>query len=408
MSFAYTAYDKAGKEARGRVEAASAPEAIERLRQQGLFATDVHPDTAPATGRPGARRSGKRVRARLRNLSIFSRQLAVLLGSGTPVVGALSALELQLEDPGWRDVLAQVRAAVEEGHSLAEALDKHPDHFDSITRSLVAAGEAGGNLDKMMDRLASLTRQQLHARNSLIGAMVYPALLIAVALAVLLVMVLLVLPKFAGLFKTMDMPLPATTKVMMAVSDILRGYWWAVAPGLAAAAFGAIAWVRTEAGRRSFHTFAVRAPQIGRLTRNFATARVTRILGVLLESHVPMLDALRLTCQSAGNQHYIALMHRVEDAVTRGEPVSNALAATPLISPSVCEAIRNGERSGRLSTSLLTISDFLDQDNDILVKSITSIFEPVILLVLGLVVGIVAMSLFVPLFDLTSMTQGGG
>ncbi len=259
----------------------------------------------------------------------------------------------------------------------------------------------------MMDRLATLTRQQLHVRNSLAGAMVYPSLLIVVALSVLMVMILLVLPKFAGLFESMDMPLPFTTEALLVVSNVIRGYWWIVVPVVLACGAGLVVGLKTPRGVAMLHTLAVRAPQVGRLTRSFATARVTRILGVLLESRVPMLDALRLTSQAAGNRHYVALMERVQEGVTRGEPVSVALSASALVTPSVCEAIRNGERSGRLSMSLLTVADFLDQDNDVLVKSLTSIFEPVILLVLGLVVGIVAMSLFVPLFDLTSMTQGG-
>lgn len=405
MSYAYIAYDRSGKESRGKIDAPSEAEAADRLRHQGLFVTEIKAEGG-AGGATVARGRGRRG-GRLKNLSIVSRQMAVLLGSGTPVVGALTALELQLEDPRWRAVMGDVRARVEEGSTLADAMGAHPHHFDAIARSLVAAGEAGGNLDKMMDRLATLTRQQLHVRNSLAGAMVYPSLLIVVALSVLMVMILLVLPKFAGLFESMDMPLPFTTEALLAVSNVIRGYWWIVVPVVLACGAGLVVGLKTPRGVAMLHTLAVRAPQVGRLTRSFATARVTRILGVLLESRVPMLDALRLTSQAAGNRHYVALMERVQEGVTRGEPVSVALSASALVTPSVCEAIRNGERSGRLSMSLLTVADFLDQDNDVLVKSLTSIFEPVILLVLGLVVGIVAMSLFVPLFDLTSMTQGG-
>lgn len=405
MKFLYRAFEASGKAVQGVVEAPDAEQGAEKLRREGLFVVEIG---AQDLGRV-PRRAHRGVRpGRVRTLSVFMRQLAVLVSTGTPVVEALRALERQTPEGEWRSVVTDLARRVEEGAQLSEALAAHPGWFDAVARSLVAAGEQGGRLDKMLERLAALMRQQQKVQSALVGALVYPCMLMVVAVGVLGVMIGFVLPRFEGLFKTLGAPLPPTTRVLLSCSQTVRDQWMFLLPGLGLAAFGAWWWARTPAGRTLFHHAAVRAPGLGRITRSFATARIARVLGVLLEGKVAMLEALALTRSAAVNSLYTALLARAEESVIRGESVSTALADPTLIAPALCEAIRSGERTGQIAPVLLNVADFLDEDNEVVVKSLTSIIEPVILIALGVVVGLVALSMFMPLFDLTAAGGAAG
>ena len=245
-------------------------------------------------------------------------------------------------------------------------------------------------------------------RQTVAGAMVYPCLLVVVAISVLIVMMCFVMPRFSGLFQTLDAPLPPTTKLLMSISWFLRSWWWALAGVLALAGVGLVAWIGTAPGKQAFDSLILKAPQIGRLSRSLITARIARLMGLLLESRVPMLECLTLTRQSLTNENYARLMDRTQESLTRGEPFSSVLGSDGLISPSVVEAVRNAERTGQVGPVLSSMADFLDEENEVIVKSLTSLLEPLILITLGLVVGFVAISMFLPLFDLTSTAGGGG
>jgi type II secretory pathway component PulF len=427
MKLAYQAFDRAGRPVNDIIDAPDVNEASDRLRRQGLFvafiAATPHDQKISRTeskAQGDANRLSARAheahalqphrapKRRLKNLTMFTRQLQVLVATGTPIVQSLAALERQAQDQSWRSVIADVRRRVEEGSTLADALESHPRCFDAIYRSLIAAGESGSSLDQMLSRLASLTRQQHRIRSSIIGTLTYPCLLMVVAAVVLGVMIGFILPRFAGLYETLDSPLPPSTQLLMSMSEIIRAYWWLMLGVLTPCGIAAKIWLGTPNGKRMLDTVFIRAPQFGRIVRSFATARLTRVLGVLIESHVPLLDALRLTRQSAGNTHYAELVGKAEEAVTRGETVSSAFATSALVNPYIVEAIRNGENSGQVGPLLISVADFLDEENEVVVKSLTSIIEPVILIVLGLLVGVIALSMFLPLFDMTAMAGGGG
>lgn len=411
MKIAYQAYDTMGKSVSGTVEAASTEAATQQLRKQGLFVARAA-EGGLANKEPvraGGGISGL-LTGRSKTVSQFTRQLAVLVSTGTPVVEALAVLEKQVAGPagGWRAVLSNIRARVEEGAQLSEALGAHTVWFDPVTCSLVAAGESRGKLGDMLVRAADLLRQQQKVRSAVLGAMVYPTLLICVAITTLISMVGFVLPRFEGLFETLGAGLPPTTKVLMQVSRVAREHWVVVVLGAAGAVGATIVWVASRAGQRMIGVALIRLPMIGRVTRSLATARIARMMGVLLEGKVPMLDALTLTRAGAGETLYAAMLGKAIDLVTRGEPTSAAFADATLIHPSVCEAVRSGERTGQIGPVLSTVADFLDEDNEAMVKSLTSIIEPVILIGMGLVVGGVAMSMFLPLFDLAGGPGPGG
>lgn len=406
MKLAYQAYDRAGQVIEDVIDAVDAAEATDQLRRKGLFVAQIHQAAEKGhAGKIEGRAPGKTTR--LKYLTAFCRQMQVLISSGTPLVQALEALERQVKPGHWKQTLQDVRLHTEEGMPMSEAMGRHPVYFNAITRSMIAAGESSGAMADMLARLSELVHKQLQVRKAVLGAMAYPCVLTTLAGGVLIVLLLFVIPRFAELFETLDVPLPPTTQVMVTLSGALRAYWWMALCGLAAAAVGLKFYLASPAGKRAIDLVLVRTPKIGMVTRNVVTARIIRLLGSMLTSRVPVLESLKLTREGAGNSLYIDLIDRAENAVTKGEPISLAFDNPALISPSVYEAIRSGEGSGKVGPLLLTLSDFLDEENEVLLRSLTSIIEPLILIVMGLVVGVVATSLFIPLFDLTGNVGGG-
>jgi len=402
MKLIYMAFDKTGRQVTDVIDAPDATAAGETLRRQGLYVTKITMRGAPVA----ARRPWSSKTKRLKNVAMMARQLHSLVSCGTPLVEAMEAFERQGRPGPWQDAMKDIRARVEQGSPLSVAMESHPEYFDAVCRSLIGAGEGSGNLVAMLDRVAMITRKQLAIRNAVVGAMVYPAMLTVVALSVLALMLLFVIPRFGELFKSLDATLPPTTQALLVLSEYLRAYWWAALVGIAAPVVGLKYWLGSESGRRAVQTAILRLPQIGRMARNFATARLVRVLGMLLDSHVSVLEALSLTRESIGNHHYAALISKAEEAVTQGKNIHVAFAETDLITPGVAEAIRSGEQGGQVGTLLCHIADFLDEENEVVVKSLTSIIEPIILVLMGVLVGSIAISMFLPLFDLTSITKG--
>jgi len=367
------------------------------------------PSPTPKAKRPkrGPKMSLKDRYTRQRHLLFAARQMQVLLASGTPVVATLEGIERQTTDPLWRQAMTDIRQQIEEGTTLSLAMAKHPHLFDRVFRSLIEAGETAGKLPEMLDRLVKLNQKDLQMRSGILGALLYPAILLTVVVVVLCITLMVVVPRFAMLFETLNVPIPPTTQATLFASHLLRSYWWAILLGAAAAGTGLFFWLRSAKGQAALHTVALRMPVVGKLTQSFVTARIVRLLGVLMNSHLPLLQVLELVKGAAGNIHYEALIGRAQDAVDRGEPVSSAFDDATLISPSIYEAFRSGEASGRIAPSLITVADFLEEENDVIVRSLTKILEPLILIVLGALVGLLAVSMFLPLFDLTAMAGEG-
>jgi len=407
MKLSYEAYDQAGKSVTDTIEAANAAEATETLRRSGLFVTQIHSTGEALTTAQAARQSLFGRGGRLKKLAMFTRQFYILIETGTPIIDALIALEQQTTDPAWRKVIASVRGRVEEGTSLSEAMQRHPEFFDPIYHSLISAGEASGKLSPILEQLATLTRRQVNVRNNIVGALAYPCVLTLIAVSVLILLLTVVVPQFAEMFIMMDAPLPASTKFIVAIGESLTAYWWAFGGTLIAAIAGTMFWLRTERGRHAKDTACIRAPMFGRIVRSISTARIARFMGILLGSHLPLLESLNLLRQSTANVHYRGLINRAEDAVIKGEPVSSGFSDATLITPSVYQAMRSGEASGRMAPSLIQIADFMDEENEVIVRSLGSIVEPLILVFLGVIVGLVAMSMFTPLFDMTAASGGG-
>lgn len=409
MQFAYQAIDSAGQRIADVVDAASRDEAAEIVRAQGLFPLNVadHPTEKAAAAPVASSRFGLDALANPRRLSMFTQQMSMLLGAGAGVVPSLAAIERQVSRGGWRDVIAAVRAEVEGGVSLAEALAKFPNRFDGVMRSMVAAGESSGRLPELFARLARMTRQQASIRNQLISASIYPLLLLVLAAAVVGGMMGFVLPRFAVLFSNLRVELPASTAYLIAVGAWLGPNWPWVVLAIGAVGIGSVVCIRTEKGMEIRDSLMVGLPGLGTVTRRIVVARLLRIWGLLLESRIPLLEAMKLSRGTTENRVFQRLFDQLEEAVTGGKSMVPVLENSKLITPAIVEGINTGEASGKMSVAILFLADQMDAENEQLVHALMRIVEPVILIVMGVVVGAVAISLFLPLFDIASAASGG-
>lgn len=403
MKFRYTAFDRAGNPDTGAIEADTPAEAHNAIRAKGLFPSEVTPLGAARRDRAAS----VKVSRRLEHTADFTRQLHLLLAAGTPLVGALRAVARQTSDDAWRTIINDIIEDIETGRPLSESLRDMPNVFDHVFVGMVDAGEASGDLTGALDRLSVITRQHLALNKALVSAVTYPLLLIGVALVTLVGLIVKVVPSFEGLFESIGRPMPPTTVAMLAISHFLTSYWWLVLAIIAAAACGIYAYLKTDQGVRRLHASVIFTPPFAPVVRSLIVARIARVLGSAMESKVPLLEALAIAERATANVFYRELLADVAQRVSKGQSVAEAVRTSNLVTPSLAEAMANGEESGRLAHVLLGVANMMDEDNATRVKTLTGMLEPVILTVLGLVVGGIAMSLFLPLFDLTASAGGG-
>ncbi len=415
MKLVYRAFEKSGREVTDVIDAPSVTEATDRLRRRELFVADIGPASSagagadkPAPAHPSGLHLPRSKGAKLKDVAMFTRQLYMLIKSGTPLADGLRSLEHQTRAPAWRKVIADILARIEEGLPLSAAMASRPDCFDEVYRNMISAGETSGKLTIVLERLAQLIRKRIHVRRTVQGAMIYPILLTVVSVGVFVVMLLMVVPRFKMLFDSLAVPLPSTTRMLIDLSDGLKAYWHIVVGSFVAIGVAIKLFVSSPAGRRTCDTLVLKLPFVGNLVRSFATARIARLLGVLLDSHLPVLESLQLTRGSVANVHYRELIDRAAESVSRGQPISQAFKDSDLVHVSIYEATRSGEQSGQLSPLLLDVADFMDEENEVLLKGVIGIIEPVMLITMGVLVGFVALSIFTPLFDATGLVGKGG
>jgi type IV pilus assembly protein PilC len=408
MKFSYEAYTKTGASKNGTIEAADQREAEDKLRRKDLLVTKIHNQDVSGgkshskSNKSTPKKNQKNTQISVKVVSEFARELSVLVSTGTPLVDAIHSLEMQASSEKLQSVLERLRLRLEEGDSLSEAMELQSEVFGPIFCSLSAAGESGGNLDVMLNRVSKLLRQEAKIRANIAGAMMYPILLTAISIVVITVMIGLVLPRFAELFESLDSELPPTTEFLMLISTILRSYWWGIIPGLVTAIGGLVFWIRSDKGRSIVEANLLKVPVLGSTLSSIQTARIFRVLGLLVESKVPILESIELTRRSVSNTLYKDLLTTAEESVTIGEPVSTAFSTGNLIVPSAVEAVRNAEQSGRMGPVMIQLADYLDEENETVIKSISSLIEPIIMIGLGVMVAFIAISMFLPLFDLTA------
>lgn len=406
MNITYSGFDLSGKAVRGIIDSASTVDATEALRRKGIFATDLAPsgaDARPSDVGPAPARGARAGKAS--DLVHFFRQLSILISTHTPLAEALEVLAKQSKNSPLGPVITDLRQQVEQGESLSQAMRAHPRIFDTVGCSMIAAGEAGGSLDQMLRALTNLVRQQHMMQRAIVGAMIYPVSLLSIGIIVLIIMITFVLPKFRSLFDTLHVPLPWTTSSLMFVGDVITSAWFIVVPVAACMIWGATVWFRSAAGQAALRQLIMATPHIGAMSASIATARIARLLSCMLEARINLVDALKLARDSTHSEHFITLLKNAETNIASGQSLAMAFNDAPFIPSAVSAAIASGERSGTLADVLSQIADYLDEDNQQVMKTISSVIEPIILSLLGVVIGGIAMSMFLPLFDLAG---GGG
>ncbi|HNQ23612.1 MAG TPA: type II secretion system F family protein [Phycisphaerae bacterium] len=405
MLLTYEAIDRAGKRLHDMLEAADSREAVAQLRARGLYVTRITEKRDAADGAAArAARTGNVSAGRLpvRTLVLFTRQMAMLLRAGSAVVPALHAIRREMRKPAQGVLLDELVRDLEEGVPLTEALRRHPETFQPVYCAVVAAGEASGTLTQMFERLALLVAKRQALRNKVLGALAYPALLVVLCVGIVAALMFFVMPRFAEMFTQLSVEVPTSTRLMLAAGMAAKTYWVGLIAAVAGAVGALVFLVRDRRGRQWLADLQLKVPLLGHVRKRLIEAQVLRTMGMLLESKVGVLDTLELARGVTTNVAFRKLFDGMENAVTGGGLMSTAFEASGIIESYVCQAVKTGEESGNLGGALTYCADILDEGNTELVTALTKLIEPIILIGMGAVVGTVAVSLFMPLFDLTS------
>ncbi len=405
-SYAYTAINARGLEVDGVIAANDLGSAREQLQRRGLLADKIS-EIASGSGIGEKRITfGKAVKAK--SLQVFSRQFATMIDAGLSVVQALVVLEDQTSEVALAEVVTQLRYDVEAGLMLSEAMARHPKVFSRLYIAMVEAGEAAGILDIVLDRVAMQIEKQEAIRRRVKGAMVYPILVFTFACLVLSAMLLFLIPIFVKIFAQLNGDLPTLTKIVVGVSNIFRDYWYVIIPLAIATPFVFRWWKQTENGRKQWDTFLLRIPmKIGETARKVTMARFTRTLATLVASGVDILKALEITGSAAGNWVVESALVNVRESIHAGEALSTPLSENDVFPPMVAQMMKIGEESGELQKMLDKIADFYEDEVDAAIASLTTIIEPAMMIFVGAIVGVIVISLYLPMFRMYSLISKG-
>ena len=402
-NFAYSGRTRAGQTVSGDRAADTMDAAVAALRREQIQVTRITPSTATAEAavkKPKAGTVGKKVAAK--NLAVFTRQFSVMIDAGLPLVQCLDILGTQEEDKNFSAVILQTRTDVESGASLADAMRRHPKTFDPLFTNMIAAGEAGGILDTILKRLATYIEKAVKLAGQVKSAMIYPVAVIVIAGGVVGVILWKVIPTFANLFAGLGAQLPLPTRVVSAASDLLVSYGWILVIGLFLAGWGLKRYYGTDAGRHQIDAVSLKTPVLGMILRKIAVARFCRTLSTLISSGVPILDGLEITAKTAGNAVVEDAIMVTRKSIERGETIAVPLKDTKVFPAMVTQMIGVGEATGALDTMLAKIADFYEEEVDTAVAGLLTLLEPIMIAVLGIVVGGIVIAMYMPIFDLIS------
>jgi type IV pilus assembly protein PilC len=400
-AFAYVAVNSAGVEVQGEVHAGDLLSAREQLRSRGLLALELREEGG---GAAAGRAEVKRVKPK--SLQVFSRQFATMIESGLNVVTALSILEEQTEDQKLAAVISDLRTDVEGGSLLSEAMARHPRVFSRLFVSMVEAGEAAGILDVVLDRVAFQIEKETQIKRAVKGAMVYPIVVFCFATLVLIGMLMFLVPIFVDLFKQLGGDLPTLTKVVVSLSDLVRERFYVVFPLIALAIWGLLRYKRTESGRRMWDRLRLRAPVgIGGIVLKVGMARFSRTLASLIGAGVDIIKALDITGSTSGNSLIEDAVVDVTVKVQQGIPIAVPLEEAEIFPPMVAHMVRVGEETGELEKMLGKVADFYEDEVDTSIKSLTSIIEPLMMIGVGVMVGVIIISMYLPMFKLLTLIK---
>jgi type IV pilus assembly protein PilC len=402
-TFAYSGRTRAGQDVSGERAADTMDAAVAALRREQINVTRITPAKAAkeeTAKKNKTGKTGKKVSAK--NLAVFTRQFSVMIDAGLPLVQCLDILGSQEEDKNFAAVILSTRTDVESGASLADAMRRHPKTFDPLFTNMIAAGEAGGILDTILKRLATYIEKAVKLAGQVKSAMIYPVAVIVIAGAVVGVILWKVIPTFAALFSGLGADLPLPTRVVIGLSDNLVRFFPFLLVGAGLAGYGFKQYYATDKGRRVVDATTLKMPVLGNIMRKIAVARFCRTLSTLISSGVPILDGLEITAKTAGNSIVEDAIMVTRKSIERGETISVPLKDTNVFPPMVTQMIGVGEATGALDTMLAKIADFYEEEVDTAVAGLLTLLEPIMIAILGVVVGGIVIAMYMPIFDLIS------
>jgi len=394
--FKYEGKNRSGQKQKGEIEAADQNAAVVLLRRQGVVAPSVKTKAKAIEFKiPGFQQSVSE-----KDLVTFTRQFATMIDAGLPLVQCLEILGSQTENKAFGTIINKVRSDVETGSTFAEALRKHPKAFPDLYVNMVAAGEAGGILDTILNRLAAYIEKTMTLKKKVKSAMVYPSVVIVVAVGVVFLMLIFVIPTFEKMFQDFGGALPGITQSVVDASKFLQSYWWVVIGVVVGVIVGLKQYRASKTGERQTDAMALKLPVIGILVRKVAVAKFTRTLGTLISSGVPILDGLDIVARTAGNKIIEEGILKTRQAISEGKTIAEPLAQTKVFPPMVVQMIGVGESAGALDTMLNKIADFYDEEVDAAVGALSSMLEPFIMIFLGVALGYIVIAMYLPIFKL--------
>lgn len=396
--FNYSARTLSGELRRDSIEVPTKDDVISYLRGQRLIPLSVREKPKSMTFS-----LGKKVKNR--DIVIMTRQFATMVNAGLPLVQALDILVKQSESDALRQSLEAVLHDVESGNTLADALAEHPKVFSGLYVNMVAAGETGGILDTIMNRLAVFLEKSEALARKVKAAMIYPAVISVVAVGAIVVLLLFVIPTFQEMFASFDQALPLPTQIVINMSDFLQNYWWALLAGGVGGTFAFRNWIKTDGGRLMFDRILLRLPILGNLARKSAVARFTRTLGTLLSSGVAILEGLEITAKTSGNRVIHDAVMSSRSSIAGGESISEPLRRADVFPPMVTSMINVGEETGDLDGMLTKVADFYDDEVDVAVEGLLKAMEPAMIVILGSIVGGMIVAMYLPIFGVINSIQ---
>jgi type IV pilus assembly protein PilC len=401
QTYQYKVRDKAGSTVTGTLVADSELLVLQRLREMGYTPLEVGREKKGLSLEINIRKA----RVKLKDLSVFSRQFATMINSGLPILRALSILADQTSNKLLGETLAACRLDVEQGSSLSGAMQKHPKVFNDLYVSMVKSGEMGGSLDSTLLKLAAMLEREVHLRGKIKSAMTYPVAVVGLVMLIMAAMLLFVVPQFKGIYAQLGGTLPMPTRVLLAVSDAFKSYWYIVLAGAGVARFFFRRYKATDKGRTNIDRLKLRAPVFGALFHKTALSRFSSTLAMLLSAGVPILQALDIVADTVNNKIISRAVVDVQSSVREGESIAKPLATHAVFPPMVVQMIAVGEETGQVDTMLLKIAQFYDQEVEATVDALTSLIEPILIAVIGGFVGAAVIALYMPMFQIINLVK---
>ena len=405
--YEYRALNSSGKSLKGILDADSDMVAREKLRASGIFPVEIKEALSKPKGLPSEPGSVVRLLRGVKpaEVSVMTRQLSTLLGAGVPLIGSLESLVAQITNPTFKKIMAQVKDSVNEGNSLALSLSQHPKVFPSIYVNMVQSGEASGSLDVVMDRLADFGEHQQALRSRFKAALAYPIFMSIVAIIVLFVLVTFIVPNITSVFAEMRQTLPLPTVVLIEVSDFLLSFWWVILLALFCAILILRRIGRRPRGRYLWDRLKLRIPVVGQLNQKIALGRFARTLGSLLQSGVSLISALQIVSRIVDNVLVQEVIEKAGEEIQKGQSLAGSLSKSPWFPSMAIQMIAVGEQSGDLEGMLYKIAESQEREVETQIGALTSMLEPVMILVMGVVVGFIVFSIILPIIEMSQMIR---